>query len=31
MYNRQVFFRDPTTFSIPNDGVAEVYDPQTAE
>ena len=27
--NKQVFFRDPTSFVIPNDGVAEVYDPQS--
>ncbi len=31
MQNRAVFVKDPTTFSIPNDGVTVVADPQTAE
>ena len=31
MQNRQVFFRDPTTFVIPNDGVTEVFEPRTAK
>ena len=26
--NREIFFVDPTTFTIPNDGVAEVSDPR---
>ena len=29
--NRDLFFRDPTTFTIPNDGVTEVFDPKTAD
>jgi hypothetical protein len=29
--NRDVFLRDPTTFTIPNDGVAEVLTPRTPE
>ncbi|HNR84622.1 BREX system P-loop protein BrxC, partial [Ottowia sp.] len=31
MQNRAVFAQDPTTFSIPNDGVTVVADPQTPE
>jgi len=31
MLNRDLFTRDPTTFSIPNDGVTVVGDPQTPE
>lgn len=31
MQNRAVFAQDPTTFSIPNDGVTVVADPQTTE
>ena len=31
MLNRQVFSRDPSTFSIPNDGVTEVSTPETPE
>lgn len=31
MQNRDVFVKDPTTFSIPNDGVAVVAEPQTPE
>ncbi len=27
--NREVFSKDPTQYTIPNDGVAEVIDPQT--
>ncbi len=27
--NREVFAKDPTQYTIPNDGVAEVIDPQT--
>ena len=29
--NREVFFRDPTTFTIPNDGVAKILDPHSPE
>jgi hypothetical protein len=29
MQNRQVFYRDPTTFVIPNDGVTEVFEPRS--
>ena len=29
MQNRAVFAQDPTTFSIPNDGVTVVADPQS--
>lgn len=29
--NRELFYRDPLTHSIPNDGVAQVIDPQTPE
>lgn len=31
MLNRHLFLKDPATFSIPNDGVAQVDYPQTAE
>ena len=27
--NKEVFFRDPTSFTIPNDGVAQVLDPKS--
>jgi hypothetical protein len=27
--NRTLFLKDPTTFTIPNDGVTEVFDPET--
>ncbi len=29
--NRELFFKDPTTFHIPNDGTAKVYTPRTSE
>lgn len=29
--NRDLFYRDPTTFVIPNDGVSEVGTPETSE
>lgn len=29
MKNRELFFVDPTTFTIPNDGVTTIYNPQT--
>ena len=29
--NRDVFFRDPTTFTIPNGGVAKILDPRSKE
>ena len=29
--NRELFERDPTTNSIPNDGVAQVVRPETAQ
>src|SRR5690349_16750965 len=29
--NREVFFVDPTTYTIPNNGVAKVIDPRTDE
>ena len=30
MKNREVFYRDPLTTTIPNDGVAKVIEPQSA-
>ena len=29
--NKQVFQKDPTSYSLPNDGVAKVVAPRTAE
>jgi len=29
--NRELFLVDPTTFTIPNEGVAKIYEPQTEE
>ncbi len=31
MQNRDVFLKDPTTYRIPNDGVAKVLDPRTSQ
>jgi len=31
IHNNEIFYRNPTTFTIPNDGVAEVYSPQSPE
>ena len=31
MHNREVFLQDPTTYRIPNDGVAKVLDPRTPQ
>jgi len=31
LQNRQIFYRDPTTFVIPNDGVTEVFEPKTPQ
>ena len=31
LLNRELFYRDPTSFAIPNDGVTEVFTPTTPQ